>query len=128
MSAIPLWSLPFKGIKPKRKATEKSNFSLFFSFFTLPSIRADFSLFVRYSYYNGNPWHLTTLAPAEQLYRAVSVWNQYGQVNITSTSLGFFQNLVPGAAVGTYKKGDGNFEKVTAAVSKYADDLYVHLV
>ncbi|GAA5837136.1 hypothetical protein JCM5353_007168 [Sporobolomyces roseus] len=74
-------------------------------------------------YYNGNPWHLTTLAPAEQLYRAVSVWNQYGQVNITSTSLGFFQNLVPGAAVGTYKKGDGNFEKVTAAVSKYADDF-----
>jgi len=68
---------------------------------------------------------LTTLAPAEQVYRAVSIWNQYGQVNITSTSLGFFQNLVPSAAVGTYKKGDGKFETVIAAASKYADDLYV---
>lgn len=72
-------------------------------------------------YYNGNPWHLTTLAPAEQMYRANSIWNQYGVINITSTSLPFFKNLVSTATVGTYKKGDGNFEKVIAAVSAYAD-------
>ncbi|GAA5937228.1 uncharacterized protein JCM15063_002845 [Sporobolomyces koalae] len=73
------------------------------------------------TYYNGNPWHLTTLAPAEQMYRAISIWNQYGQLSISSTSLPFFQSLVPAASVGTYKKGDGNFEKVTAAVAAYAD-------
>ncbi|GAA6004782.1 hypothetical protein JCM11491_002227 [Sporobolomyces phaffii] len=73
------------------------------------------------TYYNGNPWHLTTLAPAEQMYRAVSIWNQFGQINVTSTSLPFFRSLVSTAAVGTYKKGDGNFEKVIAAVSAYGD-------
>ncbi|GAA6060428.1 hypothetical protein JCM10212_002196 [Sporobolomyces blumeae] len=72
-------------------------------------------------YYNGNPWHLTTLAPAEQLYRAISIWNGAGTLQITSTSLPFFQNLISTAAVGTYKKGDGNFEKIIAAVSSYAD-------
>ena len=73
--------------------------------------------------YNGNPWYLTTLAPAEQMYRAVSIWNQFGSITITTTSLPFFKNLVSTATVGTYKKGDGNFEKVTAAVSAYADGL-----
>lgn len=57
------------------------------------------------------------------MYRANSIWNQAGQINITSTSLPFFKSLVSTATVGTYKKGDGNFEKVIAAVSAYADGL-----
>ncbi|GAA5892794.1 uncharacterized protein JCM6883_007478 [Sporobolomyces salmoneus] len=72
-------------------------------------------------YYDGNPWHLTTLAPAEQLHRANSIWNQFGEINVTSTSLPFFQSLLSNATVGTYKKGDGKFEQVVDAVSKYAD-------
>ncbi|GAA6060427.1 hypothetical protein JCM10212_002195 [Sporobolomyces blumeae] len=74
-------------------------------------------------YYNGNPWYLTTLAPAEQLYRAVSIWNGAGSLEITETSLPFFQNLMSSAAVGTYKKGDGKYEKIISAVSSYADDF-----
>jgi glucoamylase len=73
--------------------------------------------------YGGNPWYIGSLAPAEQLYRANSIYNQVGKITITSTSLPFFKNLVSTATVGTYTKGDGNFEKVTAAISAYADGL-----
>lgn len=72
-------------------------------------------------YYGGNPWYLTTLAAAEQLYDAVYVWKQAGSVAVTDTSLAFFRDLVPGAAVGTYSRGSSAFAAIVDAVSDYAD-------
>ncbi|OBZ68698.1 Glucoamylase [Grifola frondosa] len=54
------------------------------------------------SYQGGNPWYLTTLAVAEQLYDALIVWEAQGAINVTSTSLAFFQQFSSGVAVGTY--------------------------
>ncbi|CAK7228809.1 glycoside hydrolase 15 protein [Sporothrix bragantina] len=79
------------------------------------------------SYYNGNPWFLTTLAAAEQLYDAIYTWNRLGSLTITSTSLAFFQDLYSSAAVGTYDASTSTFSTIIAAVKTYADG-YVALV
>ncbi|GJN74336.1 glucoamylase precursor [Purpureocillium lilacinum] len=78
-------------------------------------------------YYNGNPWYLATLAAAEQLYDALYVWKQAGSVAVTDTSLAFFQDLVPGAAKGTYASGSATFTSIVDAVSAYADG-FVNIV
>lgn len=78
----------------------------------------------RYSedvYYNGNPWYLATLAAAEQLYDALYVWKKQGSIQVTSVSLGFFQDLVPGVSTGTYNAGSSTFNNIINAVSAYAD-------
>ncbi|CAK7242700.1 MAG: glycoside hydrolase 15 protein [Sporothrix thermara] len=72
-------------------------------------------------YYNGNPWFLTTLAAAEQLYDAIYTWNRLGSLTITSTSLAFFQDLYSSAAVGTYAASTSAFANIVAAVKTYAD-------
>ncbi|CEQ40549.1 SPOSA6832_02177, partial [Sporobolomyces salmonicolor] len=74
--------------------------------------------------YGGNPWYLTTLAAASQLYRALSVWTAHGELNVTNTSLPFFRNLLgEGAMVGRWKRGEEGFGKVLDAVRAYADEL-----
>ncbi|RAK79574.1 putative glucan 1,4-alpha-glucosidase [Aspergillus fijiensis CBS 313.89] len=73
------------------------------------------------SYYNGNPWFLTTLAAAEQLYDAIYQWNRIGSITITSTSLAFFQDLYSSAAVGTYSSSSSAFTSIISAVKTYAD-------
>ncbi|KAI9158456.1 Glucoamylase [Paramyrothecium foliicola] len=78
----------------------------------------------RYSedvYYNGNPWYLNTLAVAEQLYDAVFVWKKEGAITVTSQSLAFFRDLVPGVAAGTYRTGSSTYTTILNAVSTYAD-------
>ncbi|PNY28487.1 Glucoamylase [Tolypocladium capitatum] len=72
-------------------------------------------------YFNGNPWYLSTLAAAEQLYDALYVWNQAGSVSVTDTSLAFFEDLVPGVATGSYSSGSSTFSDIVAAASAYAD-------
>ena len=79
------------------------------------------------SYYNGNPWFLTTLAAAEQLYDALYTWNKLGSLSITTTSLSFFQALYSSAAVGTYAASTSTYASIVAAVKTYADD-YVAIV
>ncbi|KAG6879165.1 hypothetical protein C0992_004698 [Termitomyces sp. T32_za158] len=79
----------------------------------------------RYSediYYNGNPWYLTTLAVAEQLYDALIVWNTIGSLTVTSVSLPFFTNLVPNITEGTYWSGT-TYAVLTTAVREYADSF-----
>ncbi|RHZ59208.1 hypothetical protein CDV55_102012 [Aspergillus turcosus] len=73
------------------------------------------------SYYNGNPWFLTTLAAAEQLYDAIYQWNKIGSITITSTSLPFFNDIYSSAAVGTYASGSSTFTAIINAVKTYAD-------
>jgi glucoamylase len=72
-------------------------------------------------YYGGNPWYLTTLAVAEQLYDALIVWKQQRSLAVTPTSLAFFQTLVPSAEVGTYAAGTSAYAALTGAVKSYAD-------
>ncbi|KAF7348265.1 Glycoside hydrolase family 15 protein [Mycena sanguinolenta] len=73
------------------------------------------------SYMGGNPWYLATSAVAEQLYDALIVWNAQGELNVTSTSLAFFQQFLPSVAVGTYTSSTSTFTTLTAAVKTFAD-------
>ncbi|RAL14878.1 putative glucan 1,4-alpha-glucosidase [Aspergillus homomorphus CBS 101889] len=79
------------------------------------------------SYYNGNPWFLTTLAAAEQLYDAIYQWNRIGSITIDSTSLAFFKDIYSSAAVGTYSSSSSAFSSIVSAVKTYADG-YVSVV
>ncbi|KAM5351995.1 hypothetical protein ACJ41O_004718 [Fusarium nematophilum] len=84
----------------------------------------------RYSedvYYNGNPWYLTTLAAAEQLYDAVYVWKQKGSITVSDVSLSFFRDLVASISTGTYASDSATYKSVIDAVSNYADE-YVAIV
>ncbi|KAG6899208.1 hypothetical protein C0993_012311 [Termitomyces sp. T159_Od127] len=74
-------------------------------------------------YYSGNPWYLTTLAVAEQLYDALIVWNITGSLDVTPVSFPFFAHLVWGTRVGTYSAGSSTFAVLTAAVKTYADSF-----
>lgn len=78
-------------------------------------------------YYNGNPWYLLTLAAAEQLYDAVAVWKAQGSVTVTSISLGFFKDLVPSVATGTYQNGTTTYDSIVDAAFTYADG-YLNIV
>ncbi|KAI0381488.1 carbohydrate-binding module family 20 protein [Hypomontagnella monticulosa] len=79
------------------------------------------------TYYNGNPWYLNTLAAAEQLYDALYVWQTSGSITVTSTSLPFFQDLVPSAAAGTYKSDSETYTTLYNAVFLYAEG-FVNIV
>ncbi|KAG8160129.1 hypothetical protein KVR01_009665 [Diaporthe batatas] len=84
----------------------------------------------RYSedvYYNGNPWYLTTLAAAEQLYDALIVWKSQGFIQVTSTSLAFFKDLDSSVTTGTYQSGSSTYTSLLNAVTAYADG-YVNVV
>ncbi|ETW81510.1 glycoside hydrolase family 15 protein [Heterobasidion irregulare TC 32-1] len=73
------------------------------------------------SYQGGNPWYLTTLAVAEQLYDALTTWNQLGGLNVTSTSLAFFQQFSSGVTAGSYASSTSTYTTLTAAVKTFAD-------
>lgn len=66
-------------------------------------------------------WYLNTLAAAEQLYDALYVWQTQGSIQVTSTSLAFFQALSSSAAVGTYASGTDTYTTLYNAVYAYAD-------
>ncbi|KAJ7072585.1 glucoamylase [Mycena amicta] len=72
-------------------------------------------------YMGGNPWYLTTLAVAEQLYRAVAVWNAQGSLTISSISVPFFRQFAPNVAVGTYDADSSVFQSLTEAIATSAD-------
>ncbi|KAL8775683.1 MAG: hypothetical protein Q9209_000179 [Squamulea sp. 1 TL-2023] len=78
-------------------------------------------------YYGGNPWYLTTLAAAEQLYDAMYQINRLGLLIIDNTSLPFFQDLDPSIAIGTYPASSATYFNITLAMRRYADE-YVSVV
>lgn len=78
-------------------------------------------------YYNGNPWYLCTLAAAEQLYDALIVWESQGYIEVTSTSLAFFQDLDSSVTAGTYDSGSATFTTLFDAVTSYAEE-YMNVV
>ncbi|KAG9255759.1 glucoamylase/glucan 1,4-alpha-glucosidase-like protein [Emericellopsis atlantica] len=72
-------------------------------------------------YYDGNPWYLTTLAAAEQLYAALYQWNQTGSITVDTVSLPFFNDRVPNIAKGTYTSDSATLTSIVDAVRTYAD-------
>lgn len=79
------------------------------------------------SYYNGNPWYLTTLAAAEQLYDAIIVWKAQGSITVTSTSLAFFKDFDSSITAGTYASSSSTYTTLLNAITTYADG-YVGVV
>jgi glucoamylase len=69
----------------------------------------------------GQPWYLTTLAAAEQLYDALYVWDAQGSLDITPTSLTFFKIFDSSAAIGTYMSSSTTYSTLTSAIKAYAD-------
>jgi glucoamylase len=74
-------------------------------------------------YYNGNPWYLATFAVAEQLYDALTTWSSIGSLNVTSTSLAFFQQFSSSVAVGTYASSTTTYSTLTTAIRTFADEF-----
>ncbi|TFL07038.1 glucoamylase [Pterulicium gracile] len=72
-------------------------------------------------YYGGNPWYLTTLAVAEQLYDALIVWKRQGSLQVTATSLPFFRTFSSGVTAGSYASNTATFTTLTTAVKTFAD-------
>jgi glucoamylase len=72
-------------------------------------------------YFDGNPWYLATAAVAEQLYDALIVWKAQGSIQVTSTSLAFFEQLSPSVVTGTYSSSTSTFTTLISAVQTYAD-------
>ncbi|KAJ4483733.1 glucoamylase [Lentinula aciculospora] len=72
-------------------------------------------------YMGGNPWYLTTLAVAEQLYDSLIVWNSQGSLDVTNISLPFFKLFESSIAVGTYSSSSNEFRTLTTAVKTFSD-------
>jgi glucoamylase len=73
-------------------------------------------------YYGGQPWYLTTLAVAEQLYAAIQQWSTMHALTITSVDLPFWQSILPAAKPGTIRKGR-ELNKHLDAVLDFADSF-----
>ncbi|PFH46727.1 carbohydrate-binding module family 20 protein [Amanita thiersii Skay4041] len=74
-------------------------------------------------YFGGNPWYLTTLAVAEQLYDALIIWKRQNSLQVTSISQPFFSTFVPGIATGTYSSSTSTFTTLTTAIKNFADSF-----
>jgi glucoamylase len=71
------------------------------------------------------PWYLTTLAVAEQLYDSLIVWNKQQSLAVTATSQPFFDTFYPGIATGTYSSSTSTYASLVAAIKNYADSFVV---
>ncbi|KAI0270013.1 glucoamylase [Gloeopeniophorella convolvens] len=72
-------------------------------------------------YFNGNPWYLAVFAVAEQLYDALLTWQSVGSIQVTSTSLAFFQQFIPSITAGNYASSSSQFSQLTSAIKNFAD-------
>ncbi|CAN8099723.1 unnamed protein product [Discula destructiva] len=78
------------------------------------------------TYFGGNPWYLITTGAAEFLYDCVAAWIEQRELTIDSTSLPFFKELYPDAAIGTYpdtNSTDSVFQQIYLATMTYADSF-----
>ncbi|RKF81064.1 Glucoamylase [Golovinomyces cichoracearum] len=78
-------------------------------------------------YYNGNPWYITSLAAAEQLYDALYIWKKFLVINITDVSLPFFRDFSPQIKTGSYYHMMPEYQEIYDAIFKYADE-YMKIV
>ncbi|GAA5821881.1 hypothetical protein JCM11251_004759 [Rhodosporidiobolus azoricus] len=76
------------------------------------------------TYFGGNPWYLTTLAAAEQLYRAIEVWERKGEIEVEVGEKEFWDGIVGREVMeGTYKRGNEDYERMVKEVWKLVDGL-----
>ncbi|KAG6915629.1 hypothetical protein DXG01_010668 [Tephrocybe rancida] len=73
-------------------------------------------------YYGGNPWYLTTVAVAEQLYDALIVWEAQRSLTVTKISLAFFQQFLSSVEPGTYASDSETYTTLVDAIKQHADD------
>lgn len=69
------------------------------------------------------PWYLTTLAVAEQLYDALTVWKQQGSLSVTTISQPFFATFSTGIAPGTYASSTATYKALVPAIKDFADSF-----
>ena len=67
--------------------------------------------------------YLATLAVAEQLYDALTVWKQQQSLAVTTISQSFFAIFSPSIAVGTYASSTSTYTSLVAAIQNYADSF-----
>lgn len=67
------------------------------------------------------PWYLSTLGVAEQLYDALLVWNQQQSIMVTPTSQPFFALFQSDIAPGTYDSTTSTFSSLISSIKDYAD-------
>ena len=74
-------------------------------------------------YYCGNPWYLTTLAVAEQLYRAIYTWNALNSgIKVTTISLPFFKQFLPSlTGPTTIAAGSDDYTTAINSIKAFAD-------
>ncbi|EJU06305.1 glucoamylase [Dacryopinax primogenitus] len=72
-------------------------------------------------YYNGNPWYLTTLACAEQLYSSLQTWTSQGYLTVTPLSQPFFAQFLPSISSGTYASSNETYTQLVQGVQGMAD-------
>ncbi|KAJ5389659.1 Glucoamylase [Penicillium cataractarum] len=72
-------------------------------------------------YQGGNPWYLATLAAAELLYDALYQWNKIGKLDVTATSLAFFEDFDASVKKGSYSAHSSTYKTLTSAIRAYAD-------
>ncbi|KAE9408658.1 glucoamylase [Gymnopus androsaceus JB14] len=72
-------------------------------------------------YMDGNPWYITTFAVAEQLYDSLIVWKSQKSIEVTETSLPFFQLFDSSITAGTYASSTSTFTSLIDDVQTYAD-------
>ncbi|KAI1794907.1 glucoamylase [Ganoderma leucocontextum] len=72
-------------------------------------------------YFNGNPWYLSVFAVAEQLYDALITWKKQGSLDVTATSLTFFQQFDSSVTAGTYDSSSSTYSSLTSAIKNFAD-------
>jgi glucoamylase len=61
------------------------------------------------------------LAVSEQLYDSLIVWNSQKSLEVTSTSLPFFQVFDSTIAAGTYASSSSEFTALTGAIKTFSD-------
>jgi len=72
-------------------------------------------------YFNGNPWYLSTFAVAELLYDALLTWQSVGSIQVTTTSLAFFQQFSPSIDTGTYSSTSPQYTRLISTITTFAD-------
>lgn len=79
------------------------------------------------SYKGGHPWYLLVLAASEFLSDAAISWEHNGVVEVTSTSLPFFEQHVGNTAIqtGRYEKGSNAFDTIVKNIKQYAYEYFM---
>ena len=67
------------------------------------------------------PWYISTFAVAKQLYDALLTWNSVGSIQVTPTSLAFFQQFSATITTGTYSSTSPEYTQLTSAIKTFAD-------